>query len=369
MTEISVGDVNEYLADAGWSRTEQIWHGATIWSNGSDEVLVPPRDGMGDGVARLRELLATLGHVENRPVTEVARDIAYPLIDSTVYVSPAAAGPEGFVPLNSGLGALQGVHGMLRTAAAEVLSAPRFQSGTDNAVADLLRGVQLGTVTSEQIAWAFAIPIQFGPNGYPVGRQVLLRMYQAATAVRRALDVGNPRWELAGAVDSEFCTALSTLAGEELTRPFQLEFHWGRGVPSELPDQLLAFPAGAGEAIQDISRQLDERLSLPAASVHVPELDGPATIVGQIEALHDSATGDDRWRVKVRGQLTAGDRRPTRRVIWVRLAEQADYELALAAHQGQKRIEVTGTWTDRMRPVRILADAGGIRVLDQQDPQ
>jgi hypothetical protein len=362
MTEIGVSEVNDYLADAGWSRTERTWHGAAIWSNGTDEVLVPPHDGMGDGAARLRELLVALEHIEDRPTREIARDIAYPLVDSAVYQAPARTGPDGFVPLPSGLGALQGVHDMLRTAAAEVLAAPGFEPGTTNAIADLLGGIHLGNVTAREITWAFLVPLEPRPDGTPVGRQVLMQMFQATNAVRRAL----VKPDLDPAVGPEFCAALSTLAGEELGQPFQLAFRWGRGVPSELPDQVVSFPAGAGEVIQDMSRRLREP---PAVAASASPPGGPATITGLVEALHDSETGDDRHRVKVRGRLVTADRAPTRRVIWVRLADQAAYEIALAAHRNHSRIEVRGVWTESVKNVRILAEPGGVRVVNEHEPQ
>jgi hypothetical protein len=56
-------------------------------------------------------------------------------------------------------------------------------------------------------------------------------------------------------------------------------------------------------------------------------------------------------------------------VLWVRLADQAAYELALTAHRGHRRIEVRGVWTDSVKNVRILADPDGVRLVDEQETQ
>jgi hypothetical protein len=366
MTELDINEVNDYLAEAGWSRTERTWHDATIWSNGPNEVLVPPRDGMGDGASRLREVLVALEHIENRSAAEIARDIAYPLVDSAIYQAPADVAPEGFVPLHSGLNALHGIQEMIRTAASEVLAAPRFESGTAHAVSDLLAGIRLGAVTAQQIAWAFLVPVQAEPGGTPVGRQVLLQVFHATSAVRRAL--ARTDRDPGDGVGPEFCSALSTLAGDELSTPFQLTFRWGRGVPSELTDQVVEFPAGAGEVIEDISRRMRRAVAQPAAA-RAAEESGPATITGLVEALHDSQTGEDRHRVKVRGRLTIGDRRPVTRPVWIRLPDQETYEVALAAHLSQNRLTVSGLWTDRVKNVRMIAAADGVQILDQPEPQ
>lgn len=366
MSEIGVSEVNDYLADTGWSRSERTWHGAAIWSNGQDEVLVPPRDAMGDSAARLHEVLFALEHIENRPTAEIAREIAYPLVDSATYQAPASTGPDGFVPLPSGLNALEGILSMLRTAASEVLAAPGFEGGTARAVSDLLGGVHLGTVTAQQIAWSFLVPIHTEPGGAPIGRQVLLQVFQATSAVRRAL--ARTDRDPPDTVGPEFCSALSTLAGAELSMSFQLAFRWGRGVPSELADQVVEFPAGSGAAIQDMSRQLQRSVTRPAAA-SAPEEPGPATITGLVEALHDSEAGDDRHRVKVRGRLTIGDRRPASRVAWVRLPDQEAYEVALAAHRNRSRIVISGLWTSRVKNVRMIADPDGVHILGEHDTQ
>jgi len=362
MTEIGVGAVSSYLAGSGWARSTETWHGAAIWSNGSEEVLVPPRDGMGDSASRLRELLSALESFESRPAGEIARDIAYPLLDTAFYRAPAAVRPDGFVSLPSGLGAFQGMHDLFRTAASVVLASPRF--GTEHAVAELLTGIHIGTTPAHEFALTVLIPLDPSQGGRPLGRQVLLQVHGATREVRRAVNAESLAEFDHAAVSSEFCQALSALAGTELQDPFELGFRWARGLPADVPDQVLRFPAGAGELIQAGARRLEE----PAVAAAVaPEPSGPATITGRIEALHDTEGGEDRWRVRIRGLLRIEDRRAVRRTIWIRLDGPHLYDVALAAHRDHSDVRVTGNWDPNARPKRLLADPDGLEVITEND--
>ncbi|NEA33190.1 hypothetical protein [Streptomyces sp. SID13031] len=367
MADLGVGAVSSYLADAGWSRSDQTWNGAAIWSNGLEEVLVPPRDGLGDSAARLKDLLRALESFEKRPVGEIARDIAYPLLDTASYRAPTASQPAGFVPLESGLGALQGLHDLFRMAAQTVLRSPYFGSGT--LVSELLSGVHLGTTTSQQFSVTLLVPLGEETIQPPPGRRVLVELSEAALAVRRAVADGEARPtgidSLPESVSPDFCTALTALgAGDE---SFELGFRWARGIPSQLPDRVVDFPTGSGRQIRELSDRLRnaQRARFPAASRELPVRSGPVTITGQVEALHDNETGSDRWRVKIRGAVLAEGSASMRRVLWVRLPGQDAYDVALSAHRNHQQVQIAGLWTETApNRVRIIAGLDGLRVVD-----
>lgn len=368
MTDLNITAVSTYLESAGWSRTDRSWHGGAIWTNGAEEVLVPPRDGMGDSAARLRELLHALAAAEERPVTEVTREIAYPLLDSAAFEGPVGPGPEGFIPLPSGLGALRGVHSMFTASALVVLSDSRFPA--DHAVSELLAGVHLGSTAGRQFALTLLVPLDEGSSGQPsLGRRTLVQMHSSALAVREAAGTGDPASfeEVAETgVTAEFCTALSSLAGDELQQPFTLGFRWARGVPAPFPDRRLAFPAGAGEVIRAGAQRLDTDRSQVAASAPAPET-GAVSIVGRIETLQDTPGGTNRWRIKIRGALEVEGRRAARRSLWIRLTGQEQYDEALAAHQQHREVRIGGTWTEATRGARIQADPDGLQLVDTPD--
>jgi hypothetical protein len=362
MTDLSITAVSTYLESAGWSRTDRSWHGGAIWTNGAEEVLVPPRDGMGDSAARLRELLLALADAEERPLLEVTREIAYPLLDSAAYEGPVGPGPEGFIPLPSGLGALRGVHSMFTASARVVLSDSRFPA--DHAVSELLAGVQLGTTAGRQFALTLLVPLD--EQQLSLGRRTLVQMHSSTLAVQEAAATGAFEDIAESGVTAEFCTALSSLAGDGLQQPFTLGFRWARGVPAPLPDQRLAFPTGAGEVIRDGAQRLDADRSQVAAAAPRPET-GAVTIVGRIEALHDTPGSPDRWRIKLRGALVVDGRRTARRSLWIRLTGQEQYDEALAAHRQHREVRVDGTWTEAIRGPRIHADPDGLQLVEPLD--
>ncbi|WBQ05340.1 hypothetical protein [Kribbella sp. CA-293567] len=369
MADLGVGAVSSYLSGAGWTRSEQTWNGAAIWTNGAQEVLVPPRDGLGDSAARLKDLLRALEGFESRPADEIARDIAYPLLDTTSYRAPAVSQPDGFVRLESGLEALQGLHDLFRIAAQTVLRSQHFAAGSDALVTELLSGIHLGTTTSQQFSVTLLVPLgdETSAAQPPPGRRVLAELYGAAAAVRRS--VARPASpgidSLPESVSPGFCTALSTLAAPDGS--FELGFRWARGLPSPLPDGVMGFPPGSGPALRDLSEELrgDQDEQLPVVAAASRDLAGPVSILGRVEALHDNEIGTDRWRVKVRGALRAENRPLTRRVLWVRLPGQAAYDEALSAHRNHQQVQIDGLWTaEDTHRVRIIADPDGLRILE-----
>jgi hypothetical protein len=369
MADLGVRAVSTYLSDAGWSRSEQTWNGAAIWSNGTEEVLVPPRDGLGDSAARLKDLLRALESFENRSADEIARDIAFPRLDTASYRAPAASQPDGFVLLESGLGALQGLHDLFRIAAQTVLHSQHFAAGSDALVADLLGGIHLGTTTAQQFSVTLLVPLgeESAAAQSPSGRRVLVELYSAALAVRRIVARPDATGidSLPQSVSPDFCSALSALAVADGS--FELGFRWAHGLPSQLPDRVVGFPTGSGPLLRDLSEELrgDQAERRPVASAASPDLAGPVTITGRVEALHDNEIGTDRWRVKVRGALQAEDRPLARRVLWVRLPGQAAYDEALSAHRNHQQVRILGLWTDEAtHRVRIIADPDGLQILD-----
>jgi hypothetical protein len=355
---LRVADITSYLDDSGWLRRSSTWRGAAIWARDDVELLVPPRDGMGDGEARVRELLACLAEVEHREPDEVATDIASPQVDSAAYRPDPDGGHRRGIALVAGVQAVQAAHGLLGAAARTVVEGPSssFRGRTPREVAQVLADVRLDVPRRSAFELVVRVPFTAGrrvPHAQPLGRGVLTQVQDAAAAVQEAARSGDPAAfddvVLAGA-SSEFCVALSNLAGLDREEPFRLGFRWGRGAPSPVSARTIAFPPGSGALIRRGAR----RMSGLGPS-------GAATVTGVVESLHDRPGAGDRWRVRVRGELRTG-RGVAHRAVWVRLDGPRAYDRALLAHRGRVPVHVEG----------VVAGGSGIAVrpggFDVVDP-
>lgn len=363
---VKVADIATYLSRSGWRPEPEPWHRATIWSQGGTEVLVPPSDDLGDTPARVRELLSCLAVVEGRPAAAIAREMAFPLLDSASYRTLADDPLPGFVPLGVGVRAANGVRNLFGAAARAAVEGPhpRFRGGPPPEVLELLGQVQVGAGHPNEFALTLLVPVTApvadpaaaDPGRVPIGRQVLLQLHQAAVAVEQAAhaaDVAAFDDTVADGVSAEFCAALGDLAGPEHERPFELAFRWAVGLPAQAADRVIAFPPRIGTL-------------LTAASKRLTALDAPAaTAVGRVQDLHDDPDGR-RWRVRIRGRLHRAGRTTVRRAIWVQLDSQASYDVALAAHRDGATVRLDGTFVGSGRQEQLLARPGGIQ-RDQPD--
>jgi hypothetical protein len=83
-----------------------------------------------------------------------------------------------------------------------------------------------------------------------------------------------------------------------------------------------------------------------------------------VESLHDQAQGADRWRIKVRGELTGPAGTIPARTVWARLPGEQPYELAIAAHLARRPVRARGTLTRQRGRLELVVAPGGFDVLD-----
>jgi hypothetical protein len=366
MTQLlRVADINSYLANNGWHQESGSPRGPTLWSLDNEyELIVPTRDNMGDSDLRIRDILQCLSAVEDRSPTDISDEISSPLVDTQWYRSFPEGHPAGFTSLTSGLQAVHGVRDLISAAARAVVDGPHyaFRGKPPRSVAGLLRRVELGPTRPGSFILTVRVPAT-GPatsaHTEPLpGRGVLFQMLEALSAVAAASERGTLAafdTTVTAGVSADFCTALSDLAGLQRREPFEISFRWARGLVSTVPAQAIAFPAGAGALIR-------------AASRHLRQLNasGTAIVVGRVESLHDDAPGGDRWRVKVRGELRTELGVNSRRTVWVRLAGQAAYDLAIRAHRDGLNVRVTGALASMNGPIELLEQPDGLEVISDE---
>jgi hypothetical protein len=323
--QLKVDDIASYLAEAGWERDPDGWNGASFWQySGEYEILVPAQDGLGDADRRVREILRCLSAVEERPADDIALDISRSQLDKQFFRTFPTGHDSGYTSLPSGLQILRGVRNILSTAARTVLQGPHFAFAgrPPRGVGDVLRAAELGPSR----AGSYVIEVRLGtdvtargPGGETVGgRAVLVQMLEAVSAAQAAVLADRPAAfdeTVTAGVSADFCGGLSNLCGSERNEPFEITFRWARSQPLETPLHVVTFPEGSGSLLQ-----------AAAGRLHGLDASGPATVTGVVESLHNGSAGDDRWRIKVRGELRTEHVESSRRVVWVRLGNQAAYD-------------------------------------------
>ncbi|HEX2134082.1 MAG TPA: hypothetical protein VHH15_21275 [Actinophytocola sp.] len=343
--QLSVADISTYLEHTGWRRHPDAWRGAAVWSHqDAYDVLVPARDGMGDGDLRVAEIVAVLATVEQRAPEEIARDISSPLADQHWYRTHPRGLSSGFTMLKAGLNALSSVVTVVGSAARAAVDGPHFTFAgrASSAVDTLVDRVELGTTRAGSYVFPVRVPLGDDPD---LTRRMSLQLLDATVAVRDAVASGDPAAfdaTVTAGVSAELCEGMHGLAGATGREPFEIGFRWARALPIDLPAATVAFPEDAGELIAAAAGRLRS---------HGPS--GEVTVTGVVEVLHDQPRRKDRWRIRVRGEV-AGTK-GNRRVLWVRLATEDAYHAAIAAHQAQQRVRARGALSEAGR-AELVAD-------------
>lgn len=364
-TQLRVGDITSYLAEAGWQRQPQGWRGAGLWQHSSEyELLVPARDGLRDAAARLREIVFCLAEVEDRSPEDIADDIAHPFLDRQFFRTFPNGHESGCTSLSAGVKALNGIRIVLATAARTVLQGPHFSFGGQPppGVGDVLRAAELGPSRAGsyvvELRLASAAEARGSDAEIVRGRAVGLQLFEAVAAAQAAVESPHPEAfddAVTAGVSADLCNGLSELCGDGRDEPFEISFRWARAQPVRLDRQVVAFPTGSGLLLRSAARKLR---SLNAS--------GAATVSGVIESLHHGATDSDRWRIRVHGELrtartgssararSAPQVEQARRRVWVRLSGQDEYDRAIAAHRDGRMVTVTGELSSATGRVELV---------------
>jgi hypothetical protein len=365
----TVQDIQDYLRDNGWEYS-LTWRNAQVWSHVDGyEVLVPPLDDLADTDLRVRELLKVLADAEQRPVDDIIVDINAPLDDIQSFRTFPEGMPPGFTPLEVGIRALQGVQSMIAIAARTVVEGPlpEFAGGTPPTAAELLRRVRLGPSRPGSYVFTVRVPVDAPPRPLdtapraqpeePLGRQVARQFHEAVTAASAASaqatlkDLTAFDDTVTAGVSANLCLALSVLAGRQYEQAFDVTFRWSPRLRDELPADTVHFTDGAGKIIRAAARRLRQ-----------VRISGAAEVTGFVESLHDQPETADRWRVKVRGDMTTQGGTGSGRTIWVRLDGQASYDRAIAAHQARHVVRMRGELSAHGR-VELITDSTRFEVI------
>jgi hypothetical protein len=344
--QLSVVDISTYLEYTGWRRRSESWRGAALWTHqDAYDVLVPPRDGMGDSELRVAEIVDLLATVERRPAEEIARDINSPHADQHWYRMFANGLPSGFTTLRAGVKALRGMMTVFGSAARAVVDGPHFTFSGEApaAVGALVDRVELAPTRAGSYVFPVRVPLGDDPE---LARRVSMQLLDATIAVRDAAvsgDLAAFDGTVSAGVSAELCEGLHSLAGADGREPFEIGFRWARGLPTDLRSVTVRFPEDSTEIIAAAVGHL--RLHSPS---------GEVTVTGMVESLHDQPARADRWRIRVRGEVSGVT--GNRRVMWIRLTGQDAYHAAIVAHREQGRVRARGVLSETGQRAELIAD-------------
>ncbi|MFF5219463.1 hypothetical protein [Micromonospora sp. NPDC000442] len=367
MTEtLRVADMRSYLAATGWRLRPETWRGASLWDHPEGYgALVPAQDGMGDSKERSWELLQVLEKAEDRSVHEIAEDIRSPMVDTQSIRTFPHGQPSGFVSLTAGLRALEGIRSLFALAGRVEVEGRRFayRGNHPTQVRDLLAVVQLGPTRPGSYIFTTRVPVEppdpqtTMDGGDNLSRRSSIRLFHAIAAAQDATATVAQNGQLAvfdqavvAGVSANLCEALSALGGTERAQPFEIGFRWARRLPVDAPAKTIAFGAHAGPVLRRAAKRL-WRL----------DSSGQAHVTGVVESLHDDARTDDRWRVRVRGEVVTSAA-SEQRTVWLRLRPDS-YALAVDAHLSRRIVRASGTIVPTSRRTEIYVDGDGFNFI------
>lgn len=344
--DLSIADITTYLSATGWQREPENWRNGEIWTSAEGhQVLLPAREGLGDGELRVRELLEVLARVEHRPAHDVALEIDSPRTDSQTYRLSSDEPSIASVPLGAGVRTLNGLRQILDSAGRAYVEGPHvtFPGRTPRRVQELLSSTRLSSDSLFGSMFRIQLPLVEADRNasidVPFARRVGVQLYDAVGSANEAastvVDAGGDLTgfddALTAGVSANLCQALSDLGGSDRRQPFEISFGWARDIPSDLPASTIRIEAGRAAVLAAAARYL-RRLSTS----------GDALVTGVVESLHDDANRADRWRIKIRGEVTGTRGVSARRTLWVRLDNPRAYDLAIQAHREQQIVRAEG---------------------------
>jgi hypothetical protein len=349
--DLGVSDITGYLRATGWQLRPLQWRGASIWTREGADVLVPARDGMGDGDLRVREILDVLAEVEERAPGEIVQDIGVPPADTQRFrfLSPMS----GLTTLRHAISAVLGVDGAFRAVANAVFGSPSSEGSA--AVEEFMAGIQVGTGRPGSYLVPVRVPLgePDGP-GPPPGRLVTRQLHSAVSV----LSDPAAKPETAPPLSADLCDALGALSDESGEQPFEIGFGWSRRLPVDLPSATYHFEQGAGERLRTTATQLRSRATSDGALLSVPGAPEFATVTGLIPRLDR-----DQWAIDVSADTPLAG--TARRKLHVRLPDRRTYEAAIVAHYEERRVRVQGAVTLHSRRTELhVTDPTGFTVLD-----
>lgn len=309
------------------------------------QVDTPTSKASRDYPQRIADLLATLTVVEDRPESDVLRDLTTVAYD-VQYVRTQPGTPTGTSPISDAVDAFRHAQSMI-VAAATTLDDPRAVLPNRKSVrtTEFIRRVLAGPTREGSFVLSLLIPVPprlsteedlvlFDDPNVPYERQVTTRLHEALRATLEAATLVNDVDEGIEAftsrvnlgVSANLCEALVGLSGERRSG-IEVSFGWALDRPRVSTEPII-FGSDLIPLLESAGQEI-RRLE--------PESD--VEIRGYVTRLHREGTGSG--DVTIAGSLVDDPDERIRRVT-ASLAE-SDYQKAIEAHKDGQSIEIIGT--------------------------
>ncbi len=344
--------LSAYARNEGWAKTDDYGEHSDVYTaDGWPEVIIPRTQRLGDYaevVSRLIDIFA--GTAETDELT-LYRDLV--TADRDVIRVRAAESDDGTVPVDDGLGMMQGMRDMLMAAACS-LKEPRpfyHRAGSNQEASEFLRRVRLGQTEQGSFAItlltpAIAPPMQPAhdelgqpvfdlglPIPDPIERQVTRRLAHALDKARHATERtagGDPDAffnVVEDGVSANLCSALGILVKSFAVLDIGLV--WARTYPVQprRARDVVSFAQGDAAILQQAAqslRQRSERGSRPDARLF--------GFVRRLRRDQQETDGTVTLRAHIDNQV---------RSVIAELS-QTDYERAIGAHKGKAAVIAEG---------------------------
>jgi hypothetical protein len=343
LRKIDPNQVAVYLEKKGWRHESDIGQKASIWTIAEDskdeaEVLLPLNTSFRDYPFRVSEILQTLEAIEQRPQSDIYKNLIESLSDIIRIRLTHDDFGDGTVPLNNGYNLFRHAREMMLSAACSTVESKKhYEKKKPPGANDYLKQARFGQTQKGSFILTIISPIEASVDSNfsetPFERRVVEKLFNSLKFVKTAaenidpskIDLQLPENYLEAGISSNLCEALLGIYKSGREQGIDLSLNWSSSIPA--PEDILTsivFPAEIMPAISRIAKRLKADIS-----------DG-YEVVGEVIKL-------ERQKQNSTGQVTIMEniKENGKRKIKVELTDE-DYQIASQANTDRRSVICRG---------------------------
>lgn len=352
-------DVRAYAEQHGWLRSKNFKDRLAIYRHADralDQLLVPLNDTIADYADRMRDVLCKLAEIENRPPAAILNDLLAINVDTVRFSVRSADTAGGTLPLQSGLGLLEGARRSLLSAACTVLAPNTFWHArmSRTQAEEFVDACQLGQTEQGSFTVTIRCPLTIGEDdetatieSEPFGRRATSTLMRSAAVLTSAIDNDQVDVLTQGPARDEpnitanLCDALLRMQPGDAQSSLALSVSWAPARPRP-PSDTVILRSDHFPRIDWLYRRLR-----PIPTPHA------APVVGQVDELRGVIGSDGRRQGEIRLSVLCEDE-----LVKAKADLSADqYQIASDAHMNGDTVVVAGILERRPR-LSLLRDIG-----------